>query len=130
MAIKLKLQFAILFAILFASLCFPTALQADNNDLVTYSSEVYCILEKNNVEKRYLKVYLQRLGSKPSDNFCDKVNGLIASARPATWDFKFGRPYPGSAIKLTAHQIALIKASRGELQEKQEKQEKQKSKNY
>ena len=85
---------------------------ADDSERVTYSSEVYCILEKNNVESRYLKVYLQRLGAKPSDAFCDKVNGLITSAQPKEWDYKFGRPYPGSAIKLTSKQIAMIKASK------------------
>jgi hypothetical protein len=108
----MKRFFLTLTAVAIIGLVDVATVAAKEQELVTYSSEVYCILQKNNVEKRYLKVYLQRLGAKPTDSFCDKVNGLVDLARPARWDFKFGRPYPGSAIKLTAHQIALVKASR------------------
>lgn len=94
---------------LFAMASLPVA--ADEDEVV-YSTEGYCLLEKEGVDDRYLGAYAKKLGFKPDRKTCKSFNDFVTSVRPKTWDYPMGKPYPGSLIRLTPSQIERIKAAK------------------
>lgn len=79
---------------------------------ITYSTEGYCILAKEGVTDGYLKAYAKKLGQEPSARVCRSFNEFVASAKPKDWDYRGGKPYPGSVIRLSKSQIDKIKAAK------------------
>ncbi len=73
-----------------------------------YSTEGYCILAFEQVESEYLKNYEKKLGFRPKNKLCNRVNRLVSEFQPANWNYQFGQPYPGSSIYLTPEQVAVI----------------------
>lgn len=73
-----------------------------------FSTEGYCILAFEQVESDYLKNYEKKLGFRPKMKLCNRVNRLIAEFQPASWNYQFGQPYPGSSIYLNPEQIDMI----------------------
>lgn len=86
--------------------------QAIASDEETYSTETYCLLQKENVDPRYLEAYADKLGLVPSRKTCRSFLDFAASVTPKEWDYPQGRPYPGSVIRLTKDQIEKIKAAK------------------
>ncbi|WP_240615567.1 hypothetical protein [Alteromonas facilis] len=78
----------------------------------TYSTEAYCLLQKENVDPRYIEAYADRLGLVPSRKTCRSFLEFAESVTPKAWDYPQGRPYPGSVIRLTKDQIEKIKAAK------------------
>lgn len=72
------------------------------------STEGYCILFKENVSAEYLTQYATKLGFTPKKMVCRKINQLIEDFQPRHWNYRFGQPYPGSAIRLPKQEIELI----------------------
>jgi len=83
-------------------------------DTDTFSTEAYCLLQKEGVDPRYLKAYAKKLGEKPSRKTCRAFEVFAEEVTPKDWDYPQGRPYPGSVIKLTQSQIDRIKAAQNE----------------
>ena len=77
-----------------------------------YSTEGYCILSFEQVESEYLTQYEKKLGFRPKLKLCNRVNRLVAEFQPASWNYKFGQPYPGSSIYLNPEQVAKIEQAR------------------
>lgn len=78
---------------------------------VTYSTEEYCILKKANERASYLKAYAKKLGNTPNNSLCKSFNDFVSNAQPKEWDYKGGKPYPGSIIRLSPAQIKKLKAA-------------------
>ncbi|GEA07793.1 hypothetical protein KUL42_25540 [Alteromonas sp. KUL42] len=83
-------------------------------DTESFSTEAYCLLQKEGVDPRYLKVYAEKLGAKPTRKICRAFEEFAEEVTPKDWDYPQGRPYPGSVIRLTQSQIDKIKAARNE----------------
>ena len=77
-----------------------------------YSTEAYCLLQKENVDPRYLEAYADRLGLIPSCKTCRSFLDFADSVTPKEWNYAQGRPYPGSVIRLSAEQIKKIKEAK------------------
>ena len=83
---------------------------ADDNEV--YSTEAYCLLQKENVDPRYLEAYANKLGLIPSRKTCRSFNEFAESVTPKEWHYPGGRAYPGSVIRLTQSQIEKIKEAK------------------
>lgn len=94
-----------------ALLCLGTVSAAVAEEEVVYSTEAYCVMANEGVDDRMLDAYAKKLGDKPSNKVCNAFKEVVAETRPKAWDYPMGKPYPGSAIRLTASQIAAIKAA-------------------
>lgn len=77
-----------------------------------YSTEAYCLLQKENVDPRYLAAYADKLGLVPSLKTCRSFLDFADSVTPKEWNYPQGRPYPGSVIRLSAEQVEKIKAAK------------------
>jgi len=77
-----------------------------------YSTEGYCILAFEQVDNSYLEQYEKKLGFRPKLKLCNRVNRLVAEFQPASWNYKFGQPYPGSSIYLNPEQVEKIEQAR------------------
>jgi hypothetical protein len=86
-----------------------TAAAADEE---VYSTEAYCLLQKENVDPRYLGAYADKLGLVPSRKTCRSFLDFADSVTPKEWNYPQGRPYPGSVIRLSAEQVEKIKAAK------------------
>lgn len=73
-----------------------------------YSTEGYCILAFEQVDDEYLKTYEERLGFRPKNKLCSRVNRLVSEFQPVNWNYQFGQPYPGSSIYLNPEQVDYI----------------------
>jgi|TARA_Y100000034_G_C6693785_1_gene305618 hypothetical protein len=93
-----------------ASLGFSVNLKAKEARI--YSTEGYCILAFEQVESDYLAEYEKKLGFRPKLKLCNRVNRLVSEFQPASWNYKFGQPYPGSSIYLNPEQVAKIEQAR------------------
>lgn len=87
------------------------AAASSDSDQVGYSTEGYCVLAAESMEPRYLAAYAKKLGVTPGDAVCASFRAEV-ERRPAAWDFRDRRPYPGSAIRLSQAQIGAIRAAR------------------
>lgn len=81
---------------------------------VMYSTEEYCLLKKAGEQTGYLKAYANKLGGEPTKAVCRSFNEFVAKAQPKDWDYRGGKPYPGSALRLSTLQIEKLKAARKE----------------
>ena len=54
--------------------------------------------------------YAKKLGAKPSMKVCGSFKEIVAESRPKDWDYPGGRAYPGSIVKLSPSQVALLKS--------------------
>ena len=70
-----------------------------------YSTEGYCILAFEQVDRQYLLEYEKRLGFRPKVKLCNRVNRLVAEFQPGSWNYQFGQPYPGSSIYISPEQV-------------------------
>ena len=77
-----------------------------------YSTEGYCILSFEQVDRDYLVEYEKRLGFRPKNKLCNRVNRLISEFQPANWNYQFGQPYPGSSIYISPEQIVQIEKAK------------------
>jgi hypothetical protein len=68
--------------------------------------------KKSGESKNYLKAYAIKLGQTPSKKSCKSFSDFVENARPKGWDYPGGRPYPGSALRLTPIQVEKLKAAR------------------
>ncbi len=84
----------------------------------TFTVEGYCTLKKEKVSTNYLKAYARKLGFKPHRRVCHKISKVVEEFQPKSWDYKAGRLYPGSVIRLSPNQIKKIKEAR-KLQQQQ-----------
>lgn len=94
-----------------ALFCLGTVSAAVAEEEVVYSTEAYCVLANEGVDSRMLEAYAKKLGDTPSNKVCNAFKEVVAETRPKSWDYPMGKPYPGSAIRLSASQIAAIKAA-------------------
>lgn len=97
----------------------PLSFMASSDDHVemdaeSFSTEAYCLFQKEGVDPRYLKVYAEKLGTKPTRKTCRAFEEFAEEVTPKDWNYPQGKPYPGSVIKLTQSQIDRIKAARNE----------------
>ncbi len=99
-----------LYLCLIAGLLFTSNLKAEDNEEVVYSTEGYCVLANEGVSDDYLKAYAKKLGSKPSIKICNSFKEVVAQSRPKDWDYPAGQAYPGSVIRFSASQVALLKS--------------------
>ncbi len=83
---------------------------AEEAEDVMYSTEGYCLLSNEGASDEYLKAYAKKLGSKPSNSVCASFKKIVEESRPREWDYPAGRAYPGSVIKLSPSQVALLKS--------------------
>lgn len=81
-------------------------------DEVTYSTEGYCTLSKEAVSSGYLEAYAKKLGMTPSKKTCKSFSDFVSSVQPKEWDYRGGKLYPGSVIKLSPSQIEKIKEAK------------------
>lgn len=102
------MQFNINVLVVFCSLSI-CSWSINAQDARVYSTEGYCILAFEQVDPNYLKQYEKRLGFKPKNKLCNRVNRLVTEFQPANWNYQFGQPYPGSSIYLGPEQLAAIK---------------------
>ncbi|MBT0585574.1 hypothetical protein [Alteromonas oceanisediminis] len=95
---------------------FSATLQAHDHDKDNdvYSTEAYCLLQKENVDHRYLEAYAKKLGMVPSRKTCRSFLEFAESVTPKEWDYPQGKPYPGSVIRLTPAQIEKIKGAKNQ----------------
>ncbi|RVT48253.1 hypothetical protein EMM73_02885 [Rheinheimera sediminis] len=91
--------------------CLGTASASVAEEEVLYSTEGYCVLANEGVDSRMLTAYAKKLGNTPSKKVCNAFKEVVAETRPKAWDYPMGRPYPGSAIRLSESQIEAIKAA-------------------
>lgn len=82
-----------------------------NDDMTTYSTEGYCLIKKSGESTGLLKAYAKKLGVTPSQSACKVFNEFVMKSQPKDWDYKGGKPYPGSALRLSPSQIKKLKAS-------------------
>ncbi|WP_333795981.1 hypothetical protein [Rheinheimera sp.] len=99
-----------LYLCLIAGLLVTSNLKAEDAEEVVYSTEGYCVLANEGVSDDYLKAYVKKLGSKPSTKVCKSFKEVVAESRPKDWDYPAGRAYPGSVIRLSPSQVALLKS--------------------
>lgn len=85
---------------------------AETDDEVVYSTEAYCLLSLAGAEQNYLAAYARKLGTTPSRSVCNHFRQIAEESTPKEWSYAGGRPYPGSAIRLSKSQIELLKASK------------------
>lgn len=102
----------LIFSILFSTSFFMLAFTAHAQEARVYSTEGYCILAFEQVDREFLVNYEKRLGFRPKNKLCNRVNRLVSEFQPAKWDYQFGQPYPGSSIYLSPEQIAQIDKAR------------------
>lgn len=81
-------------------------------DKVNYSTEGYCTLAKAGVTDGHLQAYAKKLGMKPSKKVCKSFNEYVSSVQPKEWDYRGGKLYPGSTIRLSKSQIEKLKAAK------------------
>ena len=81
-------------------------------DEEVFSTETYCLLQKEGVDPRYLEAYGDRLGLIPSRKTCRSFLDFAESVPPKEWNYPQGRPYPGSVIRLSAEQIKKIREAK------------------
>jgi hypothetical protein len=86
------------------------SVMAEETDEVVYSTEGYCVLSNEGVSEDYLKAYAKKLGAKPSVRVCNSFKEIVAESRPKDWDYPAGRAYPGSVVRLSPSQVALLKS--------------------
>lgn len=98
--------------ILLSSALFVVNANAESEEEVIYTTEAYCLLSQAGEQENYLAAYAKKLGMKPSRSVCNSFKNIAEESTPKEWDFPGGRPYPGSAIRLSKKQVELIKASR------------------
>ncbi|WP_306519876.1 hypothetical protein [Rheinheimera sp.] len=87
-----------------------TSVVAQDNEEVVYSTEGYCLLANEGVTNEYLQAYAKKLGDKPSVKVCNSFKEVVAESRPKDWDYPAGQAYPGSVIRLSPSQVALLKS--------------------
>lgn len=87
-----------------------SAIAKDNE--VKYSTEEYCLLDKAGEQAGMLKAYAKKLGGAPSKSVCRSFSEFVKKAQPKDWDYRGGRPYPGSVLRLSASQIEKLKSSK------------------
>ncbi|MDB2331242.1 hypothetical protein N9V74_05985 [Alteromonas sp.] len=80
-----------------------------NAEEETFSTEAYCLLQKENVDTRYLAAYADKLGLVPSRKTCRSFLDFAESVTPKEWNYPQGRPYPGSVIRLSPEQLKRIR---------------------
>lgn len=90
---------------------------AETPQKMIYSSEVYCILQAENVNDEFLNSYASKLGYVPQPNVCRRIARIIREFQPEQWDYRFGRPYPGSAVRLPQKLIKKIKEAKALLKQ-------------
>ena len=105
-------RLAILFAFVVPA---GSAFAADEGDLAEFSSEAYCLLAYDGTDLRYLAAYARRLGATPTARSCRLLLGVTDAGPPRAWDYRHRRPYADSAIRLSAAQLAVLRAARGAL---------------
>jgi hypothetical protein len=98
------------FVFIFAGILSSQSVFAEDADEVVYSTEGYCVLSNEGVSDDYLKAYAKKLGAKPSMKVCNSFKEIVAESRPKDWDYPGGRAYPGSIVKLSPSQVALLKS--------------------
>jgi hypothetical protein len=108
---KKNLLHSVLAAVM-ATVVVGAPVNAQESDEVVYSNEGYCVLANEGVADSYLMAYAKKLGMKPTNKECLSFKKIVDETRPRDWDYPGGKPYPGSAIRLSANQIELLKASR------------------
>jgi hypothetical protein len=81
------------------------------DEATTYTTEGYCLYKKAGESTGYLNAYAKKLGVTPSKTVCSSFNDFVNQAQPKDWDYRGGKPYPGSAIRLTPAQIKVLKAA-------------------
>ncbi len=104
----MKLCLPKMYKIIFFSLMLSVNINIFAKEARTYSTEGYCILAFEQVDNDYLKQYESRLGFRPKVKLCNRVNRLVAEFQPASWNYQYGQPYPGSSIYLNPNQVEKI----------------------
>ncbi len=99
-----------LFVFIVAGILSSHSVMAEDVDEVVYSTEGYCVLANEGVSDDYLKAYSKKLGAKPSVRVCNSFKEIVAESRPKDWDYPAGRAYPGSVVRLSPSQVALLKS--------------------
>jgi len=99
-----------LFVFIVAGILSSHSVMAEEAEEVVYSTEGYCVLANEGVSEDYLKAYSKKLGAKPSVRVCNSFKEIVAESRPKDWDYPAGRAYPGSIVKLSPSQVALLKS--------------------
>ncbi|TQV80006.1 hypothetical protein [Aliikangiella coralliicola] len=86
-------------------------------DTVIYTTDEYCALDEKSrsaYDEQMLRAYSKKLGQKPDLKLCNQVNkeNRVAQkkAKVDRWNYKFNRPYQGSARRLSKNQIAKLRA--------------------
>lgn len=92
-------------------ICASSSTVAKESD-VKYSTEEYCLLVKAGEQSGFLKAYAKKLGGAPSKSVCRSFNDFVKQAQPKDWDYRGGKPYPGSALRLSASQIEKLKMAK------------------
>lgn len=82
-------------------------------EAVTYSTEGYCTLAKAGVTEGHMKAYAKKLGMTPSKKVCKSFNDYVSSVQPKEWDYRGGKLYPGSTIRLSPTQVEKLRAAKG-----------------
>lgn len=98
--------------------CFAVA---ETSSKMIYSSEVYCILQAEQVNDEFLNSYASKLGYVPQRSVCRRIARIIREFQPDNWDYRFGRPYPGSAVRLPQKLIKQIKEAKALLKQVERK---------
>ncbi len=98
---------------LFIVIMFATSsIVSEAKEARIYSTEGYCILAFEQVDETFLLQYEKRLGFRPKNKLCNRVNRLVSEFQPANWNYQFGQPYPGSSIYLNPEQVAKIQQAK------------------
>lgn len=100
---------------------FSSLAVAETTQKMIYSSEVYCILQAENVSDEFLNSYASKLGYVPHSSVCRRIARIIREFQPDNWDYRFGRPYPGSAVRLPQKLIRKIKEAKTLLEQMEQK---------
>jgi len=98
----------LLFSILVAAFIGISSSSVEAQEARIYSTEGYCILAFEQVDREFLINYEKKLGFKPKNKLCNRVTRLVSEFQPTKWDFQFGQPYPGSGIYLSPELVAEI----------------------
>jgi len=106
------MKFSSLLISTLAITAFSTFVVNAGDEKMTYTTEGYCLYKKAGEPDGYLKAYAKKLGVTPSKSVCKSFNDFVANAQPKDWDYRGGKPYPGSALRLTAAQIEKLKAAK------------------
>ncbi len=108
----MKLYFPNMYTLILSCLLLSVHINTYAKEARVYSTEGYCILAFEQVDNDYLKQYESRLGFRPKVKLCNRVNRLVAEFQPASWNYQFGQPYPGSSIYLNPSQVEKITQAR------------------